>query len=423
MFGLWQCDKTATLRFINLVRLNLHRARASTDDRRELLLKFVPSFNTWGITMIADLLTRMNCKDIALAWLVACTTASAFAAEGPGVVSRQFFYEQASYPECHASTIVETPSGLVAAWFGGTGEKYPDVGIWVSRFEDGKWSESVEVANGVQYVQTDGKVHRHPTWNPVLFQYPDGPLMLFWKVGPAPDSWWGMMAQSDDHGKIWTDARRLPEHIDGPVRNKPILLNDGVLLCGSSTEHDGWRVHFELTSDHGKTWQRTPAIHDGKTVGAIQPTLLTHKDGSIQALCRNQNGEGKILSTTSTDGGRIWSELLPIDLPNPNSGIDGVTLADGRHLLVYNHTNRRSGTPKAREMINIALSEDGIHWSPALTLDNDEKAEFSYPAVIQTQDGLVHVTYTWKREKMTHVVVDPAKLQSRDFNQGQWPKD
>ena len=165
------------------------------------------------------------------------------AAEQPGIVLREFIYNEAPFPECHASTIEETPSGLVAAWFGGTEEKHPDVGIWVSRQENGKWLTPVEVADGVQYVGVDGKPHRHPTWNPVLFQYPNGPLMLFWKCGPTPDTWWGMKAQSLDDGKTWSTAERLPEHIDGPVRNKPILLKSGVLLCGSSTEFDGWRIH------------------------------------------------------------------------------------------------------------------------------------------------------------------------------------
>lgn len=358
-----------------------------------------------------------------LGLLALIKTGATVAEEAPGVVLREFIYDDAPFPECHASTIEDTPKGLVAAWFGGTEEKNPDVGIWVSRHLNETWTKPVEVANGVQYVQTDGKIHRHPTWNPVLFQYPDGPLMLFWKCGPSPGTWWGMMAKSDDHGQTWSAASRLPEHIDGPVRNKPILLDDGTLLCGSSTEFDGWRVHFERTSDHGRSWQRTPAINDGKSAGAIQPTLLKHRDGSLQALCRNRDGAGKILSTRSTDGGVTWTELLPTVLPNPNSGIDGVTLSDGRQLLVYNHTNRSSGTPRSREMINVAVSDDGIQWQPALILDLEDKAEFSYPAVIQSHDGLVHITYTWKRRTVTHVVLKPSELQLKTFANGAWPKE
>jgi alpha-L-rhamnosidase len=90
-------------------------------------------------------------------------------------------------------------------------------------------------------------------------------------------------------------------------------------------------------------------------------------------------------------------------LPNPNSGIDAVSLRDGRALLVYNHTER------SRSPLNVAVSTDGKAWKAALTLE-EQPGEYSYPAVIQTSDGLVHVTYTWKRERIKHVVIDPRKL-------------
>ena len=347
---------------------------------------------------------------------------TAVGAETPGVLETVFLNgEEPPTRSCHASTIEDTPQGLVVAWFGGTYEKHPDVGIWMTRQVYGEWTYPVEVATGVQYTRSDGSVHRHPTWNPVLFQYPDGPLVLFYKCGPAPDDWWGMMMSSTDSGASWSVPARLPEQIDGPVRNKPVLLEDGTLLCGSSTEFDGWRVHFEWTNDHGETWHRNRAIHDGKTNGAIQPTILKHADGSLQALCRCRNGNGQILSTTSTDGGRSWTELQPTILPNPNSGIDGVTLADGRIVLIYNHTSRSGTKPRGREMINMAVSSDGQKWKAAGILDNTEKSEFSYPAVIQSTDGLVHITYTWKRKLIRYVKVDPSQLQLKDYNGQDWP--
>ena len=100
--------------------------------------------------------------------------------------------------------------------------------------------------------------------------------------------------------------------------------------------------------------------------------------------------------------------MTATSLPNPNSGIDAVTLRDGRQLVVYNHTT------KGRSPLNVALSEDGRQWQAALVLEN-EPGEYSYPAVIQTKDGLVHITYTWKRVQVKHVVVDPAQLQLRQI--------
>lgn len=319
----------------------------------------------------------------------------------PGVLKSEFIYETAPFPSCHASTIAETTKGtLITAWFGGEYEKHPAVGVWVSRQVDGQWTAPVEIANGVQYQKPDGSVHRHPCWNPVLFQPKSGALMLFYKVGPSPSTWWGMLMTSDDDGATWSAPHRLPEHIDGPVKNKPVQLPNGDLLCGSSTEHDGWRVHFERTSDLGKTWQRIGPVNDGKEFGAIQPSILFLGGEKLLAVGRTK--QGKVFRVASDDLGRTWGPLTATALPNPNAGTDAVTLKDGRHLIVYNHT------PKGRSPLNVAVSRDGQAWQPALVLET-EPGEYSYPAIIQTADGLVHITYTWKRQRVKHVVVDPAK--------------
>jgi len=324
------------------------------------------------------------------------------------VVRSEFIFERAPFKQCHASTIVETRRGLVAAWFGGEHEGNPDVGIWVSHYTYKGWSAPVEVANGIQH-----RRKRYPCWNPVLFQPKSGPLMLFYKVGPSPREWWGMLKTSVDGGMVWSLGRRLPEDILGPVKNKPIELPSGVLLCGSSSEDKGWRVHFERTPDLGRSWEFIGPVNDGREFGAIQPTLLTYPDGRIQALCRSK--QGKITETWSSDGGKTWSKMTATVLPNPNSGIDGVTLADGRVLLVYNHTTDE------RSPLNVAVSEDGKNWKAALVLEN-EPGEYSYPAVIQTRDGLVHTTYTWNRKRIKHVVIDPSKLVLRDIIEGEWPQ-
>ncbi len=96
-------------------------------------------------------------------------------------------------------------------------------------------------------------------------------------------------------------------------------------------------------------------------------------------------------------------------LPNPNAGTDAVTLKDGRQLLVYNHTLRSGDFPAVRNMLNVAVSYDGIEWIVVMTLER-KKDEFSYPAVIQASDGMVHITYTFMRKTIKHVVVDPEKL-------------
>jgi len=353
---------------------------------------------------------RNKCILFVIAATILMSGTAAFAgdlSEQPGIVKMEFVFDKAPFEQCHASTIVQTKKGLVAAWFGGKHESNPDVGIWLSRKKGKKWSEPIEVANGVQH---DKK--RYPCWNPALFQPKKGPLLLFYKVGPSPSSWWGMLMTSKNYGKSWSLPRRLPEDILGPVKNKPIQLSDGVLLCGSSTEHKGWRVHFERTADLGKTWEFIPPIHDGKKFGAIQPTLLRYSDRRIQALCRSE--QNRITESWSSDGGKTWSKMVATSLPNPNAGIDAVTLRDGRQLLVYNHSGGRSP-------LNVAISRDGKNWKAALVLE-DQPGEYSYPAVIQTSDGKVHTVYTWKRRKVKHVVIDPSKLVLSDIVDGKWPK-
>ena len=330
----------------------------------------------------------------------------------PGVMSSDFIYTSAPFPSCHASTIAETPGGLVAAWFGGTEEKHPDVAIYVSRQEEGKWQVPVEVANGNQ---PEGK--RVPCWNPVLFQPPGGPLILFYKAGPTPETWWGMQQSSKDNGRTWGEASRLPGSLIGPVKNKPVILPDGAWLAPSSSETTAipsvWRVHFERSTDEGRTWTSTGPVHDGAKFSAIQPSILFTGGESLLAVGRTR--QGRLFQIASADLGRTWGAMSAASMPNPNSGTDAVTLKDGRHLLIYNHTSR------GRSPLNLAISSDGKTWQAAAVLEN-EPGEYSYPALIQAADGKVHATWTWKRERVKHAVIDPKQLVPRDLVDGKWPK-
>jgi predicted neuraminidase len=329
------------------------------------------------------------------------------------VTRAEFIFETAPFQSAHASTIAEIKGGFVAAWFGGTREGADDVGIWLSRHAAGKWTTPVEVATGTQ---PDGK--RHPCWNPVLFELPDRSLALFYKVGPSPQTWWGMVRTSRDGGQSWSAERRLPDGILGPVKNKPVRLADGSILAASSTETPGqpskWRIHFERSGDGGQTWTKVavPEPADGAPIDAIQPSILIHPGGRLQAVGRTRSQ--RVFETWSTDGGKSWAPTALTVLPNPSAGTDALTLQDGRHLIVYNHT------PKGRSPLNVAVSRDGKIWEAALVLES-EPGEYSYPAVVQANDGLVHFTYTWRRLRVKHVVVDPKRLTSVAMPDGAWP--
>ena len=336
-------------------------------------------------------------------------------AQKQGILLDEFVFEEAPFKECHASTIADTPTGLVASWFGGTREKNKDVEIWVSRKSNDRWTKPVSVANGIQ----DEKL-RHPCWNPVLYQVPNGPLQLYYKVGPSPSDWWGLLIESNDNGISWGDPVLLPEGILGPIKNKPVLLANGVLISPTSTEHDGWRVHFEYSKDFGKTWTKSDPINDGKKYNAIQPSVLIYPGDKLQIMARSK--ESSILSSWSSDFGKTWSDLEPSGLPNPNSGTDAVTLDDGRQLLVYNHVGKKPNKwGGKRSPLNVAISKDGKTWKAALILE-DKEGEYSYPSVIQAEDGKVHIVYTWKRDKVKYVAVDPTKLITKPIIDGLWPE-
>jgi predicted neuraminidase len=216
-----------------------------------------------------------------------------------------------------------------------------------------------------------------------------------------------MLRTSLDGGRTWGDARRLPDGVLGPIKNKPVRLKDGSVIAGSSTESDetpsAWRVHFEITRDQGATWSivHPPLPRSGPAIDAIQPSILVHTDGTLQAVGRTRSG--RVFETKSRDQGQSWTPISLLELPNPNAGIDALTLRDHRHLMVYNHTT------EGRSPLNVAISHDGSTWKNVLTLES-EPGEYSYPAVIQTSDSRLHVTYTWKRLRIKHVVIDPKRL-------------
>lgn len=341
-----------------------------------------------------------------------------------GIVLEEFVYTQADFPQCHSATLLELENGdPLCSFFGGTKERHPDVEIKLSRKSPGgSWSEPRSIADGVQ---EDGE--RLPTWNPVLFQNSKDTLSIYYKIGPSPSTWWGMQKISTDGGYHWGPAITLEENVIGPVKNKPIHLDDGSILSGSSTEDDGWKVHIERSTNGGQTWEIIGPVNNANTIGAIQPTFLTYPDGRIQMLSRTRTEVEYIAENWSEDNGKTWSEMSLTSLPNNNSGLDAVTLKDGRQLLIYNHSTRKQEGMghKGRGVLNLAVSKDGKNWEAALVLDylDQPEKQFSYPAIIQTKDGLVHIAYTWHRKRIKHVVVDPDKLVTYPIVDGKWPSE
>ena len=319
-------------------------------------------------------------------------------------ITKEFIFDTASFKQCHASTLVELKDGsILSAWFGGSYEGAADVCIYSSLLLKDEWSKPRKIAD---YKVNDSI--SYACWNPVLFKSKKGTLFLYYKVGKNPQLWWGMYKTSNDDGKTWSEGMRLPDGFLGPIKNKPIELNDGTILCPSSVEKgDRWTVHIESTDDEGKTWLKTP-IDTANDIKVIQPCILKHAKDKLQLLCRsNQN---HIIQSWSYDNGKTWSKLLWSDMPNPNSGIDAVTLDNGMFMLVYNPMEAGKEWVEGRNKLNVAMSVDGINWKVIAVLDDQKEGEFSYPAIIVSRSQLVHITYTYNRKQIKHVTIDYKKL-------------
>lgn len=305
------------------------------------------------------------------------------------ILSSGFIYEEAPFPSCHASTLIETENGILASWFGGTYERHPDVSIYTSLLKNGTWSTPKMVADGVE-----NKDFRNPTWNPVLYQSPNGQIVLFYKEGPNPREWWGLYKTSDDGGKTWSKPIQIPPGMLGPVKNKAVALSDGTLLHPSSFETNGiWSMHVETTDSDIQNWKKIEI--DNGALHAIQPTVLFYPNGKLQMLARTQ--EDVIGTTYSMDNGKTWTTMEATNLVNNNSGIDAVTLKNGMQLLLCNPIK------KGRNKLSLLMSVDGVNWEELYVLEDQPKGEFSYPAIIQATDGSVHMTYTYNREKIKYV--------------------
>jgi predicted neuraminidase len=339
--------------------------------------------------------------------------------------SQPIFETIPAHPSCHAATLVELPSGhLLAAWFAGTHEGHPDVSIWVARFDGDHWLEPVKVADEPDV----------PLWNPVLFRDRAGAVWLFYKAGPTVPAWTGLYVKSLDGGQAWSAPTTLPAGLLGPAKNKPTTLSNGDILCGTSTESwRSWACWVEISCDGGQTWSRYgPITAPGwtgqvvetdepvtgtwdavthslilpqKHYGVIQPAVWEYAPGRIKMLMRATQRVGVVCSASSNDNGCTWTPASPTDIPNSNSGLDAVRLADGRIVLACNPAR------EGRIPLSLLMSEDnGETWPWRRDVETESGGpsvpEYSYPSVIQASDGRVHVVYTYQRRRIHHFVSD-----------------
>lgn len=328
--------------------------------------------------------------------------------------TEQYLFEEARpFASCHASTVIAFPNGdLLAAYFAGSKEGNPDVGIWCSKRTNGSWSAPYLVADEADLVH----------WNPVLFRKDDGQIVLHYKVGHPIPEWYTRVTVSDDDGLTWSRPVDLvPGDVGGrgPVKNKLIQLQDGTWLAPGSLEGTYWDAFADISADQGLTWTasaKVPVRHEGQAEGEypegaelirgkgiIQPTVWESAPGQVHMLTRST--AGFIYRSDSADAGRTWSPAYRTYLPNNNSGIDLARMDNGALVLAYNPVGMYRG-PRTPLMLSIS-TDNGETWEQLKVLEGEytsytvpiEYGEFSYPAVI-AQGNVIHVTYTWKRERI-----------------------
>ncbi|KYP13190.1 MAG: sialidase [Flavihumibacter sp. CACIAM 22H1] len=314
------------------------------------------------------------------------------------ILSKELVIENPPFSSCHASTILELPENKrMVAWFGGPHESHKEVVIYTATLQEGKWSAPRIVADGII-----NDTVRYPTWNPVLFRSTNNQVALFYKVGPNPREWWGEYKTSNDNGITWSAAHKLPDGFLGPIKNKPIQLKDGTILHPSSTEsldEKTWHIHLEKSDANFQNWKKILINND--SFGVIQPSILHYPNDQLQLLSRSR--QNYIIQCWSGDQGNTWSALSKTNLPNPNSGSDAVSLSNGWQLLVYNPLPSGKDWWNGRNKLNVALSKDGQNWQDLIQLENEPEGEFSYPAVIQDREGIVHITYTYNRKNIKYL--------------------
>ncbi|MDO8544305.1 MAG: sialidase family protein [Opitutaceae bacterium] len=317
----------------------------------------------------------------------------------------------------HSSAICALPSGdLLAVWYGGSREGGADVALFTARLTGaaGKWTPPVTaIDRAMAQTELDRAIKK--VGNAVIFPDRTGCLWMVY-VSVSLGGWSGSalnVKTSRDEGHTWGASQRLTLNpffnLSSLVRNKPIYASDGRI---------GLPVYHEMALKFPQMLWLTPGpdgtVQDyrirnlSSESGLIQPALVPLDHDRVLMMLRDRGGDRSLHTAYSDDNGWTWSEAAPSGLPNPDAAIDALRLRDGRILLVYNHAER------GRENLRLAISADqGRTWRAGAVLEEAAHHEFSYPNLAEDRRGRIHLTYTWQRERIKHVVFNRAWLDRR----------
>jgi len=369
--------------------------------------------------------------------------------------------------QSHAANLMALGNGnLGCVWFGGTQEGVADIGIYFSTLQrrpDGQWADQWSPAQQLSFDSTRSEQ------NPILYQHGDELWLLYTaQYAGNQDTSEVRRRISTDHGLNWSEPETLfaaTEHGGVFVRQPPVQVGERLFVpvfrC-ATVPGQKWVGDFDdsalmVSTDGGATW--TEQIIEGST-GSVHMNVAALADGSLLALYRSRWADW-IYASRSEDAGLTWSVPEPTELPNNNSSIQFVSMDDGRLALIYNHsqadeqTERRlslydeiddegldssvdgpvvfepvatgdSGERKAfwgtpRAPLTVAISSDlGRSWPARRNLEEGDgyclsnnsreglNREFSYPSIHEGPDGALHLAYTYFRQAIKYVRIDPS---------------
>lgn len=301
------------------------------------------------------------------------------------------------------------PGSIGAAWFAGSKEGAEDVAIYFATFDGRAWSEPRAIVTRPQLQQQTQRLIRK-LGNPVLWSDGQGTLHL-WFVSVSYGGWAGSAINhsiSHDGGQSWSTARRLITspfwNISTLVRHPPVALRDGGMALPVYHEFLAKRPEWLRLSPTGVPMDKTRLPGAQRS---LQPAVAVQDAHRALVMLRDGSPAHRIRATRTEDGGAHWSPATPTELPNPDAGIALLALADGRLLLAYNPQEAN------RTMLALSVSADqGQSWSPPRLIENGSgQDEFSYPALLQDEEGSIHLAYTWKRERIAHLRFHPDWLR------------
>lgn len=357
--------------------------------------------------------------------------------------------------QAHAANLMVLKDGTLACvWFGGSMEGRSDISVFMSKLDpvNREWSSPVQLSNDQERSEQ----------NPLLFPAPDGSLWLLHTAQFSGNQDTAIVRRriSRDDGATWGEADVLKDLPIGAFVRQPIHVHtDGSWLLpvwdcrvmpGQKWDGSYDESAVMRSTDQGATWQR---ILVPDSVGCVHMSIVSASDGGLLGFFRSRWAD-HIYKTRSDDGGLSWTSPVQTVLPNNNSSIQALRLADGRLAMIFNdssaadaterrqslydeleddehseskdapktqqNTERRAFWGAPRAPMTLAISEDdGLTWPWRRNLEvgdgwcmsNDSarslNREYSYPTLRQAADGSLHVAYTVFRRHIRHARVMP----------------